>query len=163
MATKNIYIKDSNMALVEGIEKNLPEGESLSSLFIDCLKDKQKSLAETVQDVSRIKVRVGDPPITKVFEGRWLFGSETEGIAAENDDDGVFDRSSYSAAQTKQGRIVIVQHGGYDVDRVEMEIYDTFKDFKDATMDIGYPVYRTNIIAAVAEALDVPFEVELDI
>jgi len=30
-------------------------------------------------------------------------------------------------------------------------------------MDIGYPVYRTNIIAAVAEALDVPFEVELDI
>ena len=154
------------MALVEEIEKNLPESESLSSLFMDCLKDKQKSLAATVKDVSRIKVTVGDPHITKVFEGRWLFGSEAEGIAAENENDGVFDPCLYSVAQTKKGKIVVVQFedGLHPVE--QMQIYETFEDFKNATTGPGpggYPLYRTNIISAVAEALDVPFEVELDI
>lgn len=167
MPSKNIYVKDSALAFVEEVEKMLPEGESLSSLFLDCVRQRKEALEQgaqeksSVKNVQKIKVKVGEPPITKVFEGRWLFGNDYEGMQPDNEDgSGITYLGTYAAAQTKQGRIVILHHAD---NSTGMEVYDTFNEFKDDTFDRGYPSYPDNIIAAVAEALNVSFEVEMDI
>jgi len=163
MATKNIYVKDSDVPLVERAEKEL--GGSLSATFADCLRSKLGP--ERPTQMQRIKLQMGDPPVTKVFEGRWLVGDDENGIQAEPDNSGVqwgCYKTLYSVAQTKHGRIVVYER---DPDEVEygdrqMEIYESFEAFNNAKNG-QYPAYPQNVKAAAASAIEVPFEVELDI
>jgi hypothetical protein len=161
MPTRNIYVKDSDLPLIERAEKEL--GESLSAMFADCLRSKLGPELPTT--VERIKLDVGDPPITKVFQGRWLFG-EGDGIKAEPDESGVTwsRHANYSAAQGKNGSIVIYTYDEYN-EVGQMDIFGSFDELQNATDDhgAGYPKFPENVLAGVASALEIPFEVELEL
>jgi hypothetical protein len=93
-----------------------------------------------------------------------LVGIGSEGIKAESDDSGVTwgGKVKYSAAQSRKGNIVMYT---YDEQHEcgEIEIFETFEDLKEALVDDRFPAYPENVIAAVAGALEIPFEIELDI
>ena len=102
-----------------------------------------------------------DPNIKKSFQGEWL----VQGLEAEEDDSGVqWCRGvQFSVAKTAKGALAVYVTGGCP----DFQVYATFDEFKDAT-DGGVggstsPRYPRNVVAEVASALDIEFEVVLDI
>jgi hypothetical protein len=166
MPTKNIYIKESDVPLVERAEKNLPPDSSLSSLFVEFLKERFPAGLTRGSKLQKIKLSVGDPPITKVFEGTWLFGNgDRFGIHAEPDENSFVQWSSkvyYSAALTKKGQIAMYEWDEDD-ETGRMEVFKDFDEIREALIDNRYPAYPENILAAVAHAMKVPFEINEDI
>ena len=45
----------------------------------------------------------------------------------------------------------------------DLTVYDNFEEMKEATIGDGYPAFSTNMLAEVAQVLDQPYEVQLDI
>ena len=92
--------------------------------------------------------------------GRWLIHPD-EDLKAGEDTTGVAwnQHVTYSALKTKGGKIgiyTIDERAGNEENCNTFALYDTFEEFRDATMDSGrYNLYPENVIAAVADALDV--------
>jgi hypothetical protein len=163
MPAITLYVKDADTELVEKARKRL--GDSLSSVFIDCVRKQLEELKPPRSgDLHKITLEVGCPPMRKSFEGRWILGDDRRGIEAEPDESGVQWNHDvqYSVALTKRGAVVVYEYEDGN-EAGKMEIFDTFEDMKDTTMDIGYPRFPRNIIAETAAALGKSYEVELDI
>lgn len=165
MPNKTLYVKDSDLPLWEKAQAEL--GESVSSLFADCLRQRLEEKArEKEQDtvlgrMEKIKLTFwnenDEPVIVKSFVGRWLVND----LEPEQDQSGVSwgANDRYSVAQTKQGKLVVYTCGDL---APTMEIYNSFEDMRGAKDGI-YPRYPENLIAETAAALRRPYEIELDI
>jgi hypothetical protein len=158
MPNKTIYVKDSDIPLWERVQTEL--GSSVSSFFIECLKSRLEEQSRTIGAMRKITVEVLNErrdKVKKSFVGRWL----AEDLEPVNASDGVSRSANISVAQSAKGKIVACEDLGDGFK--SLDIYDSFDDFKAATIDGGYPAYPQNVLAAVADALNVPYEVELDI
>jgi hypothetical protein len=168
MPTTTLYIKDSDLPLVEKAKKKL--GDSLSSIFIDCLRQRVEQIPAPKGKTSRIVLEVranqDAPTIKKSFEGRWLIHEDDDLRAEQGENDAIRWNSHtvYCLAQTKKGALVVYE---YERDlndgEATMEVYDSFEDLKADEIDNRYQRYPDNVIAAFASALGEPFEIELDI
>jgi hypothetical protein len=170
---KTLYVKESDRTLWEKVQSEL--GKSLSDLFANRLFErferKPKADHSDAQRMERIVVtlrkRDGVPTIRQALVGRWLVGNAESGVPPEIDDSGVswFTGTEYSVAKTENGQIAVYERDPDDNEGVAtLEHYDDFSQIRDATVDDGrYPMYPANIIAAVAEALNEPYEIDLDV
>ena len=99
-----------------------------------------------------------DQPICKrSFVGRWLVGDEEEGIRAGDDREDWDAGAEWSVALTRQGRLVVYCTHCNDRWAPSMEIYEDFDQMKE---DEELP---KNVIEETAGALDLAYEIELDI
>lgn len=169
MPRTNVYIKDSDVKVYEKAKKKL--GDSVSSIFIDCLRQRLAELdvPPKARQATKIKLTFWNeneqPVISKSFLGRWLVGTASEGVEAREDSSGVsWGRDlQWSVAQTAQGKIVVYCQHRDDYHPPTMKVHDSFEHMKEALMDKQYPMYPENVLAETAAALRIPFDIELDI
>jgi hypothetical protein len=168
MPNKTLYVKDSDLPLWERAQKEL--GESVSSLFVECLRERLAKHAKPQGKMGKIVVTLWhenqEAIIRKSFTGRWIVGDDLSGTRAHDDDSSVsWDAEmEWSIAQTQKGALAVyVQHCNQD-SAPSFEVFDDFESFRDSLVDGRYPSHPANVIAEVADALgDIPYEVELDI
>lgn len=104
----SIYISEADQPLIERAKSEI--GEGLSGLFIDCIRrrlaerDRKDEMREIVLSFCDEK---GQPSVKKQFRGRWLFGSETEGVWIKGWDQ----QRPFSVALTERGQIAIYAFG----------------------------------------------------
>jgi len=101
-----------------------------------------------------------DRNIKKSFFGEWLVGDDSEGVNAEDTGNGISwcQGWQYSVARTKKGSLVLyVQHK----DGSEAPSMHVYEDF-DA-MKVDQNTVPENVIAETAAALDLEYEIKLDI
>jgi hypothetical protein len=168
MATTTLYVKDADLPLVEKAKQKL--GDSLSAVFIDCIRKRLEELPPPKGKIGKITVEVrreaGAPTIRKSFEGRWLIHPDNDFLRAESDDSGVrWDgKTTYGLAVTKKGALVVYESDPEENDgAATMEIYQDFDELKADEIDGRYPKYPDNVIAAFAEVLGEEHTVDLDI
>jgi hypothetical protein len=167
MATTTLYVKDADLPLVEKAKQKL--GDSLSAVFIDCIRKRLEELPPPKGKTGKITVETrrddGAPTIRKTFEGRWLIHPYNDDLRAESDDSGVgWDgKRTYGLARTKKGALVVYESDPENDSRATMEIYQDFDELKADEIDGQYPKYPDNVIAAFAEVLGEDHTVELDI
>src|SRR5690349_18442769 len=88
MPTITLYVKETDLELVEKGKKRL--GDSLSSVFIDCVRRQLEELNPSrAKELKKITLEVGDPPMKKSFMGTWIVGGPNGGITTEAGDSGV--------------------------------------------------------------------------
>lgn len=168
MATTTLYVKDADLPLVEKAKQKL--GDSLSAVFIDCIRKRLEELPPPKGKTGKITVQTrrenGAPTIRKTFEGRWLIHPDNDELRAESDDpDERWDRRvTYGLAQTKKGALVAcVSDPGDNSGVATLEIYEDFDELKADEIDGQYQMYPDNVIAAFAEVLGETHTIELDI
>ena len=168
MSTTTLYVKDADLPLVEKAKQKL--GDSLSAVFIDCIRKRLEELPPPKGKTGKITVEVrretGAPTIRKSFEGRWLIHPDNDNLRAESDDSGVrWDgKITYGLALTKKGALVVYESDPEENDGVAtMEIYQDFDELKADEIDGRYPKYPDNVIAAFAQVLGESHTMELDI
>jgi len=162
-----LYIKDADLPMVEKAKKEL--GDSLSSIFIDCIRQRIEQIPAPKGETGKITVETRNSSsartIRKTFEGRWLI-DENDKLTAENDENSAIQWDNYVTyrlAQTRKGALVVYACDPNDDDgEATMEVYDSFDDLKTAEDD-NAPRYPDNVIAAFADALGEPYDIELDI
>jgi hypothetical protein len=141
MGRKTIYVKDSDEALFEWAEKEA--GESLSSLFADCLRQRKRK-AEREAELSKdgfetiiVEVEDKDGRIRKKqFEGKWIVWEYVSESA----------NGLYYVAFTKRGRIATMYDDQYGSTK-EFEVFDSFDEFADSE-------FPEDFISAVGLELD---------
>jgi hypothetical protein len=167
MPNITLYVKDADLPVIEKAKKKL--GESLSSVFTDCVRDRLEAL-KPVPAGSMEKLVLTfwneeeQPVIQKSFKGRWLVGGPDEGLRAQDDTPGVsWDRGAeYSVAQTAKENLVVYMRHCNDRFAPRMQTFENFADMKE-DKEGGYPSFPQNVIAETAAALGEPHEIELDI
>jgi len=168
MPNITLYVKDSDLAVIEKAKKKL--GASLSAVFTDCVRERLTLLAAPTEPTGKMERIVLDfwneneqPTIHKSFRGRWLVGDSNQGLRAADDGQQWDAGAEYSVAQTAQGNLVVyVQHcnGGW---APSMETYASFAEMKDAVSSGFVSMFPENVIAETAAELNEPYEIELDI
>jgi hypothetical protein len=83
--------------------------------------------------------------IRKSFQGEWLVGD----VPAENNP-----KIRYSVAKTEGERLAVYTHADGE-HAGELEVFDSFEEFQGCNPE--------NVVAEVASALGVDYEIELDI
>jgi len=101
----------------------------------------------------------GEDQIKKSFQGEWLVND----VSPEQDDSGVTwdGGTKYSVAKTAKGQLLV-----YEFDERQYKgsyrVVADFNELEDA--EIGpYPAVPRNVVALVANALDIEYIVEMDI
>jgi hypothetical protein len=146
MAQRNIYVKDSDVALVEWAEKHA--GNSLSNLFAECLRqrkeriERQKQLSQDGLEAISIQVEKRK----KMFVGKWIVSK-----FAGNTGSTLFD-----VAFTKGGRIAVLVGERYEDSYSKMDVYDSFPEFEASE-------YPRDLVAAVGDQLGEDYVEFLDI
>lgn len=168
MPNKTLYVKDSDVAMVDEAEKLL--GSTLSSIFANCLRERLAKLkARTEGEFSKISLRFFDSSdqstVTKSFTGRWIVSDPSRGLGAEADDSGVSWGHSvrFAVALTAKGKLVVYEFDESGERAPAMEVFEDFAEIRDALIDDRYPAYPRNLVAETAAALGEEYEVELDI
>lgn len=166
MANKTLYIKESDLPLWERAQKEL--GESISAVFIDCLKQRLAERASRGDNDKMEKITLTfwnsneEPAVKKSFVGRWL----VSGLNADDESGSPVQwdsQTEYSVAQTSKCKIVVYMSDPDDRIEPAMEVYDDFDEMKAAVLDGTYPRYPSNVIAETAAALGKPYEIDLDL
>jgi hypothetical protein len=146
MAQRNIYVKDSDVALVEWAEKHA--GDSLSNLFAECLRqrkeriERQKQLSQDGLEAISIQV----DKRKKMFVGKWIvskFAGNTGSML-------------YDVAFTKGGRIAVLVGERYEDSYSNMDVYDSFPEFEASE-------HPRDLVAAVGDQLGEDYVEFLDI
>lgn len=155
MPRTTLYIKESDTELFERAQNEL--GESLSSVFADCLRKRMEEQPRA-GEMQKIRLVFWDenqqPSITKSFTGRWLVGDAGEGLRTlEGSWDG---GAEWSIAQTAKGNLVVYLQHCNERWAPKMTIYDSFDDLETAEIP-------KDILAQAAAGLGVPYEIDLDI
>lgn len=158
MPVRTIYVKKDDLRLWEKAQAQL--GQSISAFVVDCLKQRLAT-APKPGEMGKISLTFWDsnskPTITKSFKGRWLVGKPGEGMrTADNTHDWVAD-AQWHVFQTAKGKIVVYVTHSKDGFAPLMGVYESFGQLKD---DATVP---PDVIAKAANALEIPYEIELDI
>jgi hypothetical protein len=129
-------------------------GDSISSVFVDCIRERLESRTKMLdpEGMQKLSVQVEAPSgavLTKSFRGRWLI--EEGETAEENWDAGC----RFWVALGAKGGLVLFRTDQYG----ERGTLETFGDF-DAFQAAELP---QDIIAETAEALGRPYEIEFEI
>ncbi len=167
MPNTTLYVKEADLPLLEKAKTKL--GDSLSSIFVDCLRQRMDHQPPARGKTAKITLETrrsqGALTIRKTFEGRWLIDANDD-LRAEQEENSAIRWDShvtYELAQTKKGALVVYVCDPEDNDgTATMEIYGDFEELKSAEAD-GCPLYPENVIAAFADALGQPYAINLDI
>jgi hypothetical protein len=150
MAQKNIYVKDSDVALVEWAEKHA--GDSLSNLFAECLRQRKDRIERQLQlskdGLEALSIEVNKRK--KMFVGRWIVSKFTSNRP------GVTSGTLYDVAFTKGGRIAVLVGERYEDSYSKMDVYDSFPAFEASE-------YPHDLVAAVGDQLGEDYVEVLDI
>lgn len=165
MPNVTLYVKDPDLEIINRAKSEL--GDSLSAVFMDCVRQRLERRAEPAPDKMEKIVLVmwnqnEQPVIRKSFVGRWLAGGPSEGRRADDDSHEWPRNIQWSIAQTQRGAIVAYTQDPKGYSAPTMEVFENFDDFKDAENSAGL-CFPQNIIAEVAHELGEPYEIELDI
>jgi hypothetical protein len=161
MAKKNIYISDTDLPLIERAEKEL--GESLSSIFVDCVRKRLEQLEIKPEEMEKIVLEFWDkndrPTIKKTFKGRWLLND----VEPESQEGNVqFSHNlRYSVALTSKGNLVLYATTDPDSSQEyapEMRTYSSPEELLNDHYNV--PV---NVKAMVADEFGKDFEIKLDV
>ncbi len=158
MPQKTIYVKEADLELWKRAQEEL--GESISSIFSDCLRERleQKMQAPDVESMEKIQVWLwspsGQPTISKTFIGEWLIAPH-ETMYASKDDGEEWPGVCWAIAQTKKGLIAV--HSFEVQDRCPPTL-DVYRSIESLGKDVP-----ESIIAETADRLGVVYEVELDV
>jgi len=120
----------------------------------------QETSAKLPDGMKRIVVAAGSPPINKAFVGRWLVGDKDHGMRAEQADNSQQDwdaGAEWSVALTRRGKLVVCISHCNNLWETSMNVHENFDELKD---EAELP---QNVLAATAEELGVPYEIDLDI
>jgi hypothetical protein len=166
MANITLYVKDSDLELITKAKSQL--GNSMSALFVDCVRERMNRSATTpVDKMAKIVLlfwnEKDEPSIRKSFIGRWLVGSEEGGPRAEDDTECWDAGAEWSIAQSEKGAIVVYRQHCNQRFAPTMATYRDFEEFRTATGERGNVLYPQNVIAEAASALGEPYEIELNI
>jgi len=158
MPQKNLYIPESSVSMIEEAEQTL--GESLSAIFVDCVRQRlEKRKAQSQGEWAKIVLIFwnpnDEPTIKKSFKGRWIVGGDAGGETAA--EDGFDTETEWSVALTAKGNIVTYTQHPKEQHKPAMETYSDVNNLLD---DEAVPA---NIRAEVAAELGAEFEIELDI
>lgn len=149
--------------MVEKAKRQLDEG--LSLIFAECIR-KRLAASTPVRKMEKIVLRFWNnsnkPLILKSFIGRWLVEPADEEAGVDCAALGNFWQVKCSVAQTAKGRLVVYTQPCDGRSGPAMETFDSFDDFKHADQKVGR-AYPESITLATAAALDLPYEIELDI
>jgi hypothetical protein len=101
----------------------------------------------------------GENKITKSFQGEWLI----QDISPEQDDSGVTwdGGTKYSVAKTARGQLLVYEFDERNY-KGTYRVFADFDDLNDAEIGPCAAVPR-NVVALVANALDIEYVVEVDI
>lgn len=160
-----IYIPDEQEHLYSAARIQL--GDSLSKIIVRCL---ERELENMKLKAERIVVEIydehSDRRTKKAFEGSFIIGSEAEGEEfsfEEGSEITMMSHGGYAVAVTKASRIVVLEFDRDD-NATDLQVYDDFEEFQNATMDNGrYPSYPESLIQAVASDLGIEHIENLDI
>ena len=162
MPNITLYVKDEGIELVNKAKKDL--GASLSSLFIDCVRQSVNQPVAAPGTMEKIKIVLwdsnDDPNVIKSFTGCWLVGDEDSGFRSS--EEGITGGTQWSVALTKKEQLAVYRTDANGYSKPDLEVYESFEQFKGAE-NSGYPVYPQDLIAEVAAAHGRPYEIELDI
>lgn len=169
MPMKSVYVKDEDLPIWDSAQK--AHGKSMSSLITQLLKkhmeERMPTAAESAE-MTKITVTTREensaPLIKQVFTGRWLITPQ-RAVVPVSDDPGVSYANGlrYALAVTKKGAVAVYEFGDDPEGCADLLVYDDFEDIEGAELEMGRPLYPTNVLAAFAEVLNADFVVELDI
>ncbi|MBO0722565.1 MAG: hypothetical protein J2P31_07600 [Blastocatellia bacterium] len=150
MPQKNIYVKDSDVELIEWAEKHA--GDSLSNLFAECLRQRKDRIDRRLQlskdGLEAIAIQVNKRK--KMFVGKWIvskFVSTKPGVTSS---------TLFDVAFTKGGRIAVLVGERYQDDYSNMDVFETFPEFEASE-------YPRDLVAAVGDQLGEDYVEVLDI
>jgi hypothetical protein len=179
VARVNLYIPDAELQSFEKAKSEL--GESLSSVFVDCLKQRLQGLGS-----SNIVLTFWDedkkPTIKKSFAGRWIIGDENSpGVWKESQSiewkrdpkyegrgtphGGPIEKvAGYSVAVTSKGQFAVYLHGSTKGSREPaLKVYSSLpklRSYAEANYADSPPL---NLVLAVERAMSSDKPIEMDI
>lgn len=163
MPRTTIYVKDTDIPIVERAKKEL--GESLSQIFVECLQKRLEKLDIKPGEMEKIVLEFWDPNqpgifkkiFKKSFQGRWLLhdvepeGQEGSGVWWDHN-------FRYSVAITGKGNLVLYTTDTREEHGPDMKTYDS----PDALIEDSDEV-PPNVRAMIATEFGKDFEIEMDI
>ncbi len=102
-----------------------------------------------------------EPNIEKSFRGVWLI-SDVSADPIEDDSGIHWGHDEYSVAKTAKGNLAVYQRDPRERVAPSLTVFESFEELSEAK-NSGYDAYPRNVVAELASALGVPFEIELDI
>ena len=165
MPAKTIYVKEADLALWEEAQEKL--GESVSSIFADCLRERlaQHAQQSGVESMKKLTVTLWNqedqPVVHQAFIGRWLISPEDDFRADDPDpvilwDDG----ACYAIAETQKGKLAVYTFHCNGRSAPTLDVYGSLEELRSVPYGEGVP---ENVIVEASTRLGVPYEIELDI